>query len=121
MNICIVNLRENNPNIGGVERVSYELGHDWMKKGHNVFFLSQYKSTIKKSYQSLCKEFFLPNRDKADSTENVEFFIKLLKENNVDIILNQVAEINTERPHDTIPPDAQAAYRKSYGINVPNN
>ena len=89
MNICIVNLRENNPNIGGVERVSYELGHDWMKKGHNVFFLSQYKSTIKKSYQSLCKEFFLPNRDKADSTENVEFFIKLLKENNVDIILNQ--------------------------------
>ena len=89
MNICIVNIHENNPYIGGVERVSFELGHDWIKKGHNVFFLSQYKSTIKKSYQSLCKEFFLPNRDKADSTENVEFFIKLLKENNVDIILNQ--------------------------------
>ena len=39
----------------------------------------------------------------------------------VDIILNQVAEIDTERLHDTIPPDAQAAYRKSNGINVPNN
>ena len=59
MNICIVNIHENNPYIGGVERVSFELGHDWIKKGHNVFFLSQYKSTIKKSYQSLCKELFL--------------------------------------------------------------
>lgn len=89
MNICIVNIHENNPYIGGVERVSFELGHDWIKKGHNVFFLSQYKSTIKKSYQSLCKELFLPNSDKADAMVNVEYCIALLKKYNIDIILNQ--------------------------------
>ena len=90
MNICIVNIHENNPYIGGVERVSFELGHDWIKKGHNVFFLSQYKSTIKKSYQSLCKELFLPNSDKADAMVNVEYCIALLKKYNINIILNQI-------------------------------
>lgn len=58
MNICIINLRENNPYIGGVEKVSYLLGKDWVSKGHNVIFLSCYHSNISKPYDIVCKELF---------------------------------------------------------------
>lgn len=89
MNICIVNIRENNPYIGGVERVSYILGHDWLKKGHNVIFLSQYRSKIDKPYKMQCKEFFLPNSNDAVSRDNIKYFIEVLSNNNVEVIINQ--------------------------------
>ena len=66
MNICIINIRENNPYIGGVERVSYLLGQYWINNGQNVIFLSCYKSNIQKSYFTNCKELFLPDLEIID-------------------------------------------------------
>lgn len=89
MNICIINIRENNPCIGGVERVSYMLGHEWQQKGHNVICLSQYRSSIEKPYISQCEEFFLPDCNEVTSAENVNYSIALLEANDTDIIINQ--------------------------------
>lgn len=89
MNICIVNIRENNPYIGGVERVSYVLGEQWMQQGHHVFFLSLVKSDIKSKYISICDEYFLPNPSMATSNENIVFLINFLESNKIDVIINQ--------------------------------
>lgn len=89
MNICIVNIRENNPYIGGVERVSYILGHDWQKRGHHVFFLSQYESNLLKEYSCSCPEYFLPDPRNAEAEENFRFFVELLISNKIEIVINQ--------------------------------
>lgn len=89
MNICIINLRENNPYIGGVEKVSYLLGKDWVSKGHNVIFLSCYHSNISKPYDIVCKELFLPNKEYIISKENFGFFTNIIVQNKIEIIINQ--------------------------------
>lgn len=89
MNICIVNYREINPYIGGVERVSYVLAEQWIQQGHNLFFLSLVKSNIQSNYVPICKEYFLPNANWAVSKENINYFLELLDSNKIDIILNQ--------------------------------
>lgn len=89
MNICIINHRENNPYIGGVERASYTLGEQWHSNGHNVIFLSARKSSIHKKYSTHCKEFFLPDCNTILSKENIDFAIDLFNKNNIKVIINQ--------------------------------
>ena len=78
MNICIINIRENNPYIGGVERVSYLLGQYWINNGQNVIFLSCNKSNIQKSYFTNCKELFLPDSKNIFSEENIAFSTEIM-------------------------------------------
>ncbi|MCI7728579.1 MAG: glycosyltransferase [Bacteroidales bacterium] len=89
MNICIINIRENNPYIGGVERVSYLLGQYWINNGQNVIFLSCYKSNIQKSYFTNCKELFLPDAKNIFSEENIAFSTEIMIKYNIDVIINQ--------------------------------
>ena len=87
MNICVFNIRENNPFIGGVERVSYTLISEWAKYT-NVICISAIQSRIEVSYQSLCPEFFLPNSNIL-SQENIDFVISKIKQYKIHIIINQ--------------------------------
>lgn len=91
MNICILNLRENNPYIGGVERITYTLAQQWEKRGHQVILLSQYKSSIQKQYTSACEEFFLPNPEVVLSDINIKFISNIIKKYRVAIVLNQAS------------------------------
>lgn len=88
MNICILNHRENNPYIGGVENISYTLGHLWKEKGYSVIFLSLYKSNIQKRYHSDCEEYFLPNDD-VYSAENNKFITEIFNKHQITIVINQ--------------------------------
>lgn len=88
MNICILNHRENNPYIGGVENISYTLGHLWKEKGYSVIFLSLHKSNIQKKYHSDCEEYFLPNDD-VYSAENNKFVTEIFNKHQIAIIINQ--------------------------------
>lgn len=91
MNICILNHRENNPYIGGVERISFLLGHEWKKIGHNVIFLSLTRSHINKNYNSECEEYFLPDSNNIDSIENSNFLTHIFKKNEINIVINQAS------------------------------
>lgn len=88
MNICILNHRENNPYIGGVENISYTLGHLWKEKGYTVIFLSLHKSDIHKPYHSECDEYFLPNDD-VYSAENNTFITEIFNKHQITIVINQ--------------------------------
>ena len=89
MNICIVNIRENNPLIGGVEKVSFQLGHYWLEHGHRVIFLSRYRSGLAEGYESGCEEYFLPDGDVADTPVNVEYAVELLRSHEIEYVVNQ--------------------------------
>lgn len=89
MNICIVNIRENNPLIGGVERVSFQLGNYWLQQGHRVIFLSRYRSGLAEGYESGCEEYFLPDGDVADTPVNVEYAVELLRSHEIEYVVNQ--------------------------------
>lgn len=89
MNICILNHRENNPYIGGVEKISYTLAHLWKDRGYSVIFLSLQKSEIIKEYHSDCDEFFLPNNDNVCSIENRKFIMEIFHKYQISIVINQ--------------------------------
>lgn len=88
MNICIFDLRENNPFIGGVERVSYTLIKEWVKYS-DVICISAYRSQINIDYKPLCPEFFLPNKLKIVCQENMDFVLSIIKQYKIDVVLNQ--------------------------------
>lgn len=90
MNICILNHRENNPYIGGVERISYTLAHLWRERGYSIVFLSLQRSNIKKSYESECAEYFLPNFDIL-SVENEKYVVEIFRKHEISIVINQAS------------------------------
>ena len=64
MNILILGLRENNPNIGGIENVSWQLAKEWKDMGCQVFSLSFLKSLVPSDCQSVFEEsYYFPNTD----------------------------------------------------------
>lgn len=89
MNICFLSYRENNPYIGGIENVTYTLSKELTNREHKIICLSQIHSKIEKTYSSACKELFLPDSKEIDSKENIHFLCTLIKEENIDIIINQ--------------------------------
>lgn len=93
MNILIANTQEFNPLIGGVERVSTLLTHELVKLGYNVYFLAYHKSPFSKPYKPPVTQFFLPNINEISSQENIDFFLKIIKEKKIDIVLNQAGNI----------------------------
>ena len=89
MNICVVNIRENNPFIGGVERVTYALCEEWIKMGHKVICCSTYNSRTKIEYSKVFPEYFLPNNECVNTSENVDFLLSLIDTYKIDVVLNQ--------------------------------
>lgn len=94
MNICIANIRECNPLIGGVERVSYTLAHQWEQMGVTVILLSQLRMKPDVDYNPIVKQYYFPEPTEVFSSVNIEYVTKLFTENKIDIILNQSSTFN---------------------------
>lgn len=90
MKIAICSVQEFNPSIGGIERVSNSLAEALIGRGVDVMFIACRKSPYSKEYTLPAKQYILPNS--ADyALENVNAFSEIVKEEKVDIILNQNA------------------------------
>ncbi|MBR3915553.1 MAG: glycosyltransferase [Bacteroidaceae bacterium] len=93
MTICFVSYRTNNPYIGGIENVTYSLCKEFTKRGYNVICISQLDDKSQ-DYTPLCTELRFPNKKNIYNKDNLYFLEKVIKENNIDIIINQYS-INT--------------------------
>lgn len=89
MKIAIATYRELNPLIGGVERISCNLAEKWIKAGHEVIALCLRRDG-REVHHSRYREYFLPSPNDVDAQENRLDVEQCLKEEKVDILLNQV-------------------------------
>ena len=88
MKIAICSVQEFNPTIGGIERVSASLAEELIKKGVEVLFVACRKSPYSKPYVLPARQVFLP--EPLDyCAGNVQALAHILKEEKVDILLNQ--------------------------------
>jgi len=88
MKIAICNVQEFNPMIGGIERVSVSLAEGLIKEGVEVLFVACRKSPYSKPYTLPAKQVLLP-KPLDYCIENVQALAHILKEEKVDILLNQ--------------------------------
>ncbi len=96
MNILIANQQGIHPNAGGIENISWNLALELKKLGHKIFFLSFIKPFNENCLQKLEPNFdnyYFPNKNIECCNENISFTEKILSELNIDIILNQSANI----------------------------
>lgn len=93
MNILITNIDGNPQFIGGVKRVSSILGNEWKKEGHVVQFMTYLSGSDLRfdNIEGLVQN-FLPNNRVIDCTENFDYFVQIVRENKIDIILHQFAD-----------------------------
>lgn len=77
-----------NPQVGGVERVTDLLTRGFVDRGYKVIHLHHvYKQSLM-DYEYPAHVYFFPNTD-YHSQENVIFYHRFLKEQKIDIIINQ--------------------------------
>ena len=88
MKIAICSVQEFNPTIGGIERVSVSLAEGLIKEGVEVLFVACRKSPYSKPYTLPAKQVLLP-KTLDYCIENVQALAHILKEEKVDILLNQ--------------------------------
>ena len=86
MNICIFSRGHISQLRGGVDRVTTTIGMFLKKRGHNIFMISVCNPV--ESDQLAKNQFVLPNK-KIVSEANKNFVTDFLKNNQIDIILNQ--------------------------------
>ena len=89
MIICILCHREPNPLMGGIERVSYSLAKELLKRNILVFFVCAIRVNIN-HYDEKNISYILPDY-LIDSNQNVQYLSSLLQEHQCSIILNQAA------------------------------
>lgn len=80
-----------NPILGGVERVTYLLAKEFARRGFNVHFLNNYGREKAIDYDFPVISEFFPC-ESYSAPENVEWFHRYLKENNIDLVINQCGQ-----------------------------
>lgn len=88
MNILFVYPTIFNPIRGGVERVTDLLAKEFKNRGHNVFYLNNYKNEDLLNYTFPSQVDFFPFESYTDKS-NFDFYTKYLVNNNIDIVINQ--------------------------------
>ena len=75
--------------IGGVEVVTAVLANEFIKHGHNVFVFSfiDGKNSVANRFDDNIKIFI--GNDYSDSSANVNYLREILKNNTVDLVINQ--------------------------------
>ena len=77
------------PVLGGIERITDTLTKSFIRKGYRVLYLVfEGKVKLATTYDYPAPLFFFPNCD-FHSLENIEFYHQFLKEQKVDIVINQ--------------------------------
>lgn len=85
MNILFLYSATINPQVGGVERVTFTLANYFESKGHKVFFLG-----VTDHYSIKDKrQFILPDSSSSISKINIDFFRSFLIEKSINIVINQ--------------------------------
>jgi len=90
MNILFVYYSEIISENGGVQRVTSVLADYFEKQNYVVYFLSCKRNT--KTNQSNQRQYFLPEQNDIYNLKNIQFYIKLIKDKNIDIVVNQAAQ-----------------------------
>lgn len=89
MNIAFCYITPFHPNKGGIGRVTDTLCRELRQRGHNVHYLIfESGITIKHEYDYPAPLTYLPSK-KLLSEDNVSFYHKYLKDNKIDIIIDQ--------------------------------
>ena len=89
MNICFISYRENNPFIGGIEKVTNILSNELVARGHNVTHVSLINTNSYKKYTPACEEFFLPDKNDIQTETNKTFLSQIITEKRIQILINQ--------------------------------
>lgn len=87
MNILFFYVTTINPISGGIQRVTDILGRYFIGEGFNVSYLS----ARKKGEDMIFNQYYLPNSCQVNVEENRLYYLNFLKENNIDIVINQSA------------------------------
>ncbi len=88
MKVALCNVQEFNSTIGGIERVSVSLAESLIRQGIKVIFIVCRKSVYSEPYDLPARQYFLPH-DTDYHTENVAEFTRIVKDENIDILINQ--------------------------------
>ncbi len=91
MNIIIANEQGILPNIGGIENVSYNLALEFIKNGHNIYFLSSFSSSKKPTYEINIIQYYIPKG--SSKQEKCCYIHNLIIDLEIDIILNQSGDL----------------------------
>lgn len=90
MNILFVNQTPFNPSYGGVERVTDLLTKELFKRGgFNIFYLCAEADKKLLTYDFPTVQDVLPYEDGFANLQNVEYYKQYLKENKIDVVINQ--------------------------------
>jgi len=90
MNILFVYPTIFNPIKGGVERVTFLLAKEFVRRGHKIHFLHNYHSDPIDFPFEVKLEYF-PFEEYSD-TGNIEWYHNYLNHNNIDIVINQCGQ-----------------------------
>lgn len=85
MNILFLYSSTINPQVGGVERVTFTLANYFESKGYKVLFLALTDRYSKNDE----RQFLLPDPTSLDSPKNIMFFRSFLLEKSIDFVVNQ--------------------------------
>ena len=86
MNICFFTSEYVSPLRGGVERVTFILFNEFIKRGHNCYIISRNKSM--KGDVLLEGQYSLLENN-VNNKENIDFVSDFIERNNIEIIINQ--------------------------------
>lgn len=84
------------PQYGGVERVTDLLTKELLKRSYNVIYLHTHTDPSLANYDYPAPVYFFP-MDDYNSKENVNFYHNFLRENKIDIIINQCGNFSDSR------------------------
>lgn len=87
MNILFFYLPAIAPERGGVERVTSVLADYFESQGHRCFYLATIDENADVAHPH--RQFFLPNLEKTDTPENLDFYKKFLREKQIDVVVFQ--------------------------------
>ncbi len=85
------------PNKGGIGRVTDALTRELQRRGHDIFYLI-YPSgiTIRHEFDYPAPLEYLPSKDLL-SQDNIDSYIRFLKDNKIDIVVNQSGNFDDSR------------------------
>lgn len=86
-NILFVFHNPFDPSFGGTERVTDLLSKEFIKRGHNVFYLSTRNK--ESEYKFPCTQYYLPYSNSLKNSKNYKYVESLIQTNKIDFIINQ--------------------------------
>ena len=101
MNILFTYPTVFNPIRGGVERVTDLLAKEFKKRGHNIFYLNNYKNEDLLTYPFPAQVDFFPCESYTDKS-NFDFYTNYLINNNIDIVINQCGAFTDSKLYNSV-------------------